>query len=206
MSKLIILLLIIVWTIFLLPDIARVLSRTRRSDSIRSFSTQLSSLGRANGNGRDDNVIDLRTRSSLNAPRRIVERSESMPATPQLKPRPAGGQARDQRTVPRQAASSRQVSPAVRKRRQDVLITLGSSALLTLLAAVAFGGFFVVLHVLVDLLLVAYLVLLAQVMSIVPATSVGRPRQQPLAPLSPLDSLRGDTVGLPLPVERQIAN
>jgi hypothetical protein len=55
---------------------------------------------------------------------------------------------------------ARPVSPALRKRRQDVLMVLGAAALLTLLATMSFGGIFLFLHVVSDLLLAAYLVLL----------------------------------------------
>jgi len=58
----------------------------------------------------------------------------------------------------------------VRKRRQDVLITLGAAALLTLLATVAFGGVFLYLHLAADVLMLAYLVALQRV--------VTRPDQQ----------------------------
>jgi hypothetical protein len=213
MSKLIIVGLIIVWAIVLLPDVLQRVSRTRRSDSIGSFSSQLSSLGRANGNRRShDNVIDLRTRSALQqpAPRSLVSAPASggggRPAPPadrfpsDLAPRPDG-------------ESPRGVSPAVRKRRQEVLMTLGSLSVLTLLATVAIGGAFLVLHLLVDVLLITYLVLLAQVMAVVPP-AVARPRTQSLAPLSPLDNLRSPvidlrtgSVGQAVPVAaRRIAN
>lgn len=55
------------------------------------------------------------------------------------------------------------VPPHVRKRRQEVLTVLGAAAVLTLLATVAFGGAFLVLHLLADALLVTYVVLLSQV-------------------------------------------
>ncbi len=217
MSKLIILVLLVVWAIVLLPDVAQRLSRTRRSDSIRSFSTQLSSLGRANGHHRSHgNVIDLRTRSAIDL------RSPSIARGPQPAPSTQGSTLRQAGSAPagsgsvrpRRAAPcapsldgpARPVSPAMRKRRQDVLVVLGSVALLTLMATVAFGGAFLVLHLLADVLLVTYLVLLAQVMSVVPPT-VTRSRQESLAPLSPLDNLRTATVGPAVPVEtRQIAN
>jgi hypothetical protein len=46
------------------------------------------------------------------------------------------------------------------QRRQDVIVALSAAALLTLLATVAFGGAILYLHLLVDLLFVAYLGLL----------------------------------------------
>lgn len=195
MSKLIIVGLVIVWAIVLLPDVLQRLSRTRRSDSIGSFSSQLSSLGRANGNRRShDNVIDLRTRSSLQrpAPRPLVGSPSSGGGGLSA---PIGG-VRSSGLAPRPGSDAPPaVSPAVRKRRQEVLMTLGSLAVLTLLATVAIGGAFLVLHLLVDALLITYLVLLAQVMAVVPP-AVARPRPQSLAPLSPLDNLRSPTIDL----------
>ena len=56
-------------------------------------------------------------------------------------------------------------SRAVRKRRQDVLIALGAAALLTLLATVAFGGVFLYLHLVADILMAAYLIALQRVVT-----------------------------------------
>jgi hypothetical protein len=198
MSKLIIVGLIIVWGIVLLPDVLQRLSRTRRSDSIRSFSSQLSSLGRTNGNKRShDNVIDLRTRSSLNrpvaAPRPTAPaRLMSAPVTPT---RPVGAPQR--RPGPQPTGDGPRAVPSeVRRRRQEVLMTLGSAAVLTLLAAVAIGGpLLLLVHLFIDVLLVTYLVLLAQVTAVV-APAVARPREQSLAPLSPLDNLRSPAIDL----------
>jgi hypothetical protein len=53
----------------------------------------------------------------------------------------------------------------VRKRRQDVLIALGAAALLTLLATVAFGGVFLYLHLVADILMAAYLIALQRVVT-----------------------------------------
>ncbi len=55
-----------------------------------------------------------------------------------------------------------QVSPGVRRRRQEVLGALAAAAVLTLLCTVAFGGAFIWLHLIVDALLVGYVVLLVQ--------------------------------------------
>ena len=54
------------------------------------------------------------------------------------------------------------VSPAVRKRRQDILVGLGAAAVLTLLCTVAFGEKFLLVHVAADLLLLGYVLLLHQ--------------------------------------------
>lgn len=61
------------------------------------------------------------------------------------------------------AAPTPVVVPAsVRRRRQEVITALGAAAVLTLLCTVAFGGPFLVLHLLADVLLVTYLVLVNQ--------------------------------------------
>jgi hypothetical protein len=195
MSKLIIVGLIIVWAIVLLPDVLQRVSRTRRSDSIRSFRSQLSSLGGTNGSRRShDNVIDLRTRSALNRP--VAASRPIAPSRPTSAPIDSAQSAGPVQPRPRPAGSGpHAVSPEVRKRRQEVLTTLGSLAVLTLLATVAIGGPFLAVHLLVDLLLVTYVVLLAQVMAVVPPV-VARPRGQSLAPLSPLDNLRSPAIDL----------
>ena len=202
MSKLIIAGLVIVWAVVLLPDLLRRLSSGRRSDTIGSFRSQLSSLGRTNASrnhgmsaslsqslssrSAGSNVIDLRTRAPHGADP-VVRR-------PPRAVRPA-------------AAANRPVPRHVRKRRQDVLVTLGSAAVLTLLATVAFGGPFLYLQLLVDVLLIAYLLLLAQVSGVQPVVSAPQARREDLAPLSPLDSLRTGSVGAATPVEqRRLAN
>ncbi len=157
----------VVWAVVLLPELVRKVAGSRHSDTIRSFNQQLSVLDRSGSpsprpdesarpapRGRS-NVIDLSTRSG---------RAGSAPAP--------------------SAAGVAPVSPWVRKRRQDVLIGLGSAAVLTLICTVAFGGAFLVLHLLADLILVAYLVALAQV------------RQAPVA------AGRVAAMGEPAPVRR----
>jgi hypothetical protein len=106
--------------------------------------------------------------------------------------------------APRPAA----VSPAVRKRRQEVLTSLGAAAVLTLLATVAFGGtFFLLLHLVADALLVGYVYLLVQ-SNKAPATrttAVGHSTGVRAVPMRPV----GDDVSMgritPAPA-RRIAN
>ena len=126
------------------------------------------------------NVIDLRTR----APQTADDRSCAAPAVNGPSP-----------------SAPRAVSPRVRKRRQDVLVTLGSAVGLTLLATVAFGGAFLYLHLLADVLLIAYLLLLAQVTGGSRRCRPQRRAVEGLAPLGPLDSLRTGSVGAVTPVE-----
>jgi hypothetical protein len=104
------------------------------------------------------------------------------------------------------AASARPVPPSVRKRRQEVLTVLGSAAVLTLLCTVAFGGPFLVLHIVADVLLVTYLVLLVQATNQAPAATrdarVGRAHWDD----GSQQALRTATVGRATPTARRIAN
>jgi hypothetical protein len=54
------------------------------------------------------------------------------------------------------------VHPSMRKRRQEILVSLAAVAVLTLLCTVAFGGAFIWLHLIADVLLVGYVYLLVQ--------------------------------------------
>ncbi|MGI9577069.1 MAG: hypothetical protein ACR2OH_02585 [Microthrixaceae bacterium] len=163
----------VVWAIVIFPDVVRWISNNRRGDTIRTFNSQLSSLGRSNAL-RNDNVIELRDRmvspsstgSALRAPSRDV-----IPIGSQQHERVASDQ-RPQQPQPRPVAQSevagpspKPVSPAVRKRRQDVLVALGAACLLTLLATIAFGPVFLYVHLLADALLVGYLLLLQRAIS-----------------------------------------
>lgn len=169
----------VVWAVVLLPEVLSKLSGVRRSDSIRSFNNQLSVLdGRRARPASRSNVIDLRGRSGAAAPR-------------------------TQRSAP-SLSGPRPVPMAVRKRRQDVLTALVAAAVLTLLCTVAFGGaFFLALHLLADVLLVAYVVALQQVTRSTPAAAPRR-AARPLA-----GDPAADVRTAPLRVEesaRRIAN
>jgi hypothetical protein len=99
------------------------------------------------------------------------------------------------------------VPPAVRKRRQEVLTCLGAAAVLTLLATVAFGGtFFLLLHLVADLLLVGYVYLLVQTAkaSVARSTALTPSNGIRAVPMRPL----GDEVsmGRITPAPRRIAN
>lgn len=103
------------------------------------------------------------------------------------------------------AAAARPVPPAVRKRRQEVLTVLGSAAVLTLLCTVAFGGPFLALHIVADLLLVTYLVLLVQTTNQAPVTREARAGRGQWDDGSQR-ALRTATVGRATPTARRIAN
>ena len=199
----------VVWAIVIFPDVVRWISNNRRGDTIRTFNSQLSSLGRSNA-VRDNNVIDLRDRmvspvgpgNALRAPNRVVQ--------PVGSPLRAGAVGDRSRRSPGSHAAARPaqprpVSPAVRKRRQDVLVALGAACLLTLLATIAFGPVFLYLHLLADVLLVGYLVALQRTIT-GGATVTRHARHGSPAPLS--GPVRSDNLGVrPQVLEpRRIAN
>ncbi len=203
-SKLVIVGLIVVWTIVLLPDVMSRIS-SRRGDTIRSFNSQLSSLRRSSSAGRGDNVIDLRDRTvrSLSPVRSGAPHFQS--------PAHSRSSSRVPSTSPGMLSSTsvaggpRPVSPAVRKRRQDVLVALGAAAGLALLATVAFGGFFLYLFLMAAGLFATYLVLLQQ-------AGASRPRTRSVSPVPARMPAGGNYASLgsatPMsPVEpRRIAN
>lgn len=110
---------------------------------------------------------------------------------------------RTRNTTPASAPAAAVVPASVRKRRQDVIMVLGSAAVLTLLCTVAFGGVFLVLHLIADVLLVTYLVLLNQVTQAGQAAAV---RQSRPAWERGHDGLRTATVGRATPAPRRVAN
>ncbi|MGB3412716.1 MAG: hypothetical protein WBA45_16150 [Microthrixaceae bacterium] len=180
-STLIFLGLAVVWVIVLLPEAMRKLSATRSSDSIRTFNHQLSALrrqgeqGMAGGNARS-NVI------SMNGAR--------------------GNRASSASSAPQSAAV--QVPASVRKRRQEVMTTLASAAVLTLLCTIAFGSVFLVLHVIADVLLVAYIALVVQANK-APAPSFTNSLSSGYSPANDY-GLRTATVRQVNPAPRRVAN
>jgi len=173
-STLVFLGLAVVWAVVLLPEVLRKLSGLRGSDTIRSFNQQLAVLDRS-GNRRADRSL------APASPSNVIDLGS-----------------RNRRAA---APAARPVSPAVRRRRQEVLTVLGSAALLTLLCTVAFGGAFLALHLLADALLVGYVVALARVSQQAPAA---RPAVRYAG--GP-DRIRTATVGRSMPAPaRRIAN
>ena len=202
-STLVLVGLALVWAVVLLPDLLARISQGRRRDTIRTFNHQLSSLGRSTpvqqpvtgsqqGSGRlrrppqtASNVIDLRSRRGGAGADPLAVPSGDL-----------GG-------PPRRAG----VSPALRKRRQDVLFSLGAAALLTLLATVAFGGVFLYVHLLADVLMAAYLVALQRVGSPRAAAAAGPQAQQAPEQLGlRVSGLGGSPVGAYAPQARRVAN
>lgn len=151
LSTVVLLGLAVVWAIVLAPEVLRRTSGMRRVDPVHAFHRQMSSLDRPGSRPSarpGSNVIDLR------GPART--------ARPMQRPTSARYGGPVQRPVPQRhrPAARAIVSPRTQKRRQDVLIVLVAAAVLTLLCAVAFGGAFLALHLLADVLLVAYVLLL----------------------------------------------
>jgi hypothetical protein len=122
-----------VWAAVLLPPWLQNRSESRPADSITSFRRQLSVLSRSNV-----------------GPHGMA----SMPVRP---PRPMMGPAY---AVARSRAAMSRLD--ARRRRRDVLFTLIAAAGLTLLLGVILGGPVLLLHLAVDVLLGAYVVLLAR--------------------------------------------
>lgn len=171
-STLVFLGLAVVWAIVLLPEVLRKLSGVRSSDTIRSFNQQLAVLDRS---GRRHG--DLAPASPSN----VID---------------LGSRGR-RSSAP--AAAPRPVPYSVRRRRQEVLTALAAAALLTLLCTVAFGGPFLLLHLLADALLVGYVVELNRV-----GNTAVRSAQRTVPARA--DRLHTATVGNTVPAVRRIAN
>ncbi|MGB6059695.1 MAG: hypothetical protein WBF71_15680 [Microthrixaceae bacterium] len=177
-STLIFLGLAVVWVIVLLPEAMRKLSATRSSDSIRTFNHQLSALRRQG----DQGMAGASSRSN------VISMNGSRTNRPTSAPQ----------------SGSVQVSPAVRKRRQEVMTTLGSVAVLTLLCTIAFGSAFLVLHVIADVLLIAYVALVVQANK-APAPSFSNSLSSGYSPANDY-GLRTATVRQVTPAPRRVAN
>jgi len=163
-STLVLLGLATVWSVVLAPEIIRRTASLRNGDSVSAFTRQLSSIGRQVGGRRTEHGLH-----PLGVP---------APQVGPDGPRPTGatGNVVDLRSR-RVEAERRPVHPSVRRRRQEVLGGLVPAAVLTLLCTVAFGGAFIWLHLLVDVLLVGYVYLLLQAVGASPA--INRPAVTP---------------------------
>lgn len=210
MSKLILIGLVAVWAVVLAPDVLRRLGRGRRGDAVSSFSSRITSLGsmhRSTSLGsmhrfakQDSEIMPPAQVQSVSPPARTASTAPRSPRTSAGSGQRGSGQGRSaaKAEIPANVVDirsrARSVRPAapqqartaaspVRKRRQDVLAILGSAAILSLLATVAFGGIFLTIHLVVDVLLIAYLVMLAQV-----TTGFGSIAHQNPAPSRPVHS------------------
>jgi len=241
MSKLILVGLLAVWAIVLFPDLMARLGRTRRGDTIGSFSSQIRSLGNVNRSSHSrsglsdspmgfgssslgpsavnsgssnkflsgslsSNVIDIR--SKIPSLAKVQNRSASPSAVSPAPTASNRSRGSSEQLQSRGASASSFAPTSVRRRRQDVLTILCCAAILTLLATVAFGGPFLMLHLIVDMALVAYLLLLAQATA--PAASGAQrapSRPESFAPIGPVDGLHAAAVTAPSVAEpHRIAN
>jgi hypothetical protein len=137
-TQLILVVLAVVWVAVLVPPFLRGRREGRPGDSINSFRQQLNVLERAAPSGRASFPSSVIHRPS---PVRVPPRGYVAPAT---------------------IASRRRA----RQRRRQVLQVLIGLALLTATLAVAAGGVFLVIHLAIDVVLVAYLALLVQMQRI----------------------------------------
>lgn len=140
LSTIVLLGLAVIWAIVLIPEGVKRFGAIRRGDSIRSFNEQLS-------------VLD---KTGRRVPRESLQSQAPSNVVPLRAPRPSA--------ATMQRAANRGPSLAVRRRRQSIITSLATAAIVSLIPAVAFGGaFFVGLHLVIDLALAAYLVALMQV-------------------------------------------
>lgn len=128
----VLILLAIVWAIVLVPPLVRNRADLRPGSSVSSFRQDLAVIGRTTPT------------SSLRPPTLpgMASAHAAGPGAP-LPGTPSG-------------------RSAARKRRRDVLFTLGGLAGFTFLLALAFGGPMLMLHLLVDVALAGYVYLLVQ--------------------------------------------
>lgn len=129
----VLILLAIVWAIVLVPPLVRNRADLRPGSSVSSFRQDLAVIGRTT----PTSSLRPPTLPGVGPSMASVRGGAPLAGTP-------GGRA------------------AARKRRRDVLFTLGGLAGFTFLLALAFGGPMLMLHLLVDLALAGYVYLLVQ--------------------------------------------
>ncbi len=136
----------LLWGIVLVPPwIKKRSHRSTSADAIAVFSQQLSRLERGSVDPSRAPVLPLRpaaTGSLANGPTQ-AERQAALHGRP-------GGM-----PVPKSADDAR-------RRRRSVLLGLAAAAFVTLLGAIGIGGAFIALHLLVDIALLGYVMLLVQ--------------------------------------------
>ncbi|HEX7131355.1 MAG TPA: hypothetical protein VF228_02200 [Iamia sp.] len=129
----VLILLAIVWAIVLVPPLVRNRADLRPGSSVSSFRQDLAVIGRT-------------TPTSSLRPPSLPGVGPSAPMAGPGAPLPGTPSGRS----------------AARKRRRDVLFTLGGVAGFTFLLALAFGGPMLLLHLVVDVALAGYVYLLVQ--------------------------------------------
>lgn len=133
MTVVVILVIGLAWVAFLGPTILRARNRQGRSDSVGDFHHRLTQLGRTNG-------------------RHAGHREKS------------NGLSLQRPMFAPSASASRRPMSAVQKRRRDILLVLAGAAGVTLLAAVAARSTpLILLNLLADAALVAYVYMLVQI-------------------------------------------
>ena len=153
-----------VWAAVLIPPALRARQEGRPSDSISNFRHQLAVLRRTGPRGSRVGNVDHWARPYAPPPPTLasvsrLHTSSSAAGRPRPYGAPVGRGPVGPVGQPRPAAAAR--SRTLRRRR-DVLTGLAVAVVLTLLLAVAtgLGSMFVLIHVLADVLLIAYLALL----------------------------------------------
>jgi hypothetical protein len=143
------------WVAVLLPDFLKRRGTRRAGDSISNFNRHLSVLERSNpmqGSGRRSSTI-APSLATIARPRRAaapVDRSNVVAMAPRR---------RAAATVAPSRPGVGMTTSQAQRRRQDVIVGLGAASLLSFLAALSFGGVMLGVHLVIDVLLVAYLVL-----------------------------------------------
>ena len=135
----------LIWGFVLIPPYLQTRRESRPGDSIASFRQQLHVLERTTPGDRSSNLVPPRRRSlrrpALRPPRQRRPARRPPVAAP-LRRRPPCA------------------APRARRRRRDVFVTLLGAVGVTFLLAVALGGSIWMLHLLVDVVFVAYVALL----------------------------------------------
>lgn len=156
-----------IWAAVLVPPYLQNRRETRPGDSIATFRSQLSVLERTTPGGRAGTVTPLE-----------VARREPLGASAAPRSRPSAGAMR---------------RAEARRRRRDVFLTLLGAVGVTFVLALALGGAVWMLHLLVDVVFGAYVLLLVSLqqqsteraqkvryLPPAPAPAVARPDQQVL--------------------------
>ena len=164
----------LIWGFVLIPPYLQTRRESRPGDSIASFRQQLHVLERTTPGARSSNL------ARLDVGRYDVPRYAPRSNVAQL----AGRSGPARRPSPSQAAMHR---AEIRRRRRDVFMTLLGAVVVTFVLAVALGGPIWMLHLVVDVVFVAYVALLVslqqqtlekeQKVRYMPPTAARRPPQ-----------------------------
>jgi hypothetical protein len=134
-----------IWGFVLIPPYLQTRRESRPSDSIASFRQQLSVLERTTPGGRSSNL------SRLDVGRYEIPRYD-----PRSNVRQLAGSRR-----PSSSAAMRRAE--IRRRRRDVFVTLLGAVAVSFLLAVALGGAVWMLHLAIDVVFGAYVMMLVSI-------------------------------------------